>query len=231
MIKGKTITLCLPCRNEGAHLKSVISQVPESVDEIIIISNASNDNTVEVARNIGGKVKVLEDNRTVSGIGYGFAHMTAIKEASGDIIIGADGDGTYPLEKIDFIATYLLEKQLDFLSCNRYPVREGTKIPFKLQLGVKLLNYEIRLLYGIKINDSLSGMWAFRKEVKNKLNLTEGDWNLSPQIKINAARNKKISFGEYHIAQRDRYGDTKQSYFKTGLSHALWILKNRISSD
>jgi len=232
MLKRKRITLCLPCRNEGSHLEEVIRRVPKVVDEIIIISNKSTDDTIKIAQKLAKKeprLKILEDNRTIDGIGYGFAHMTGITAATGDIIIGADGDATYPIEDIKEIVTYFLKNQLNFMSCNRYPLKKGTKIPFKLRLGVGILNWEIRILYRIPIKDALSGMWVFRKEVREDLKLTMGEWNLSPQIKINAARNKKIGFTEYSIAQHQRLGETKQDYFKTGLSHALWILKNRFS--
>ena len=54
------------------------------------------DDTVAVAKKL--KLKALEDNRTIDGIGYGFAHMTGIENATGDIIVGADGDATYPIK-------------------------------------------------------------------------------------------------------------------------------------
>lgn len=228
MIQKKTLSLCLPCRNEGAHLREVVARVPKEVDEILIISNKSSDGTVKIAKAIKDKrIKVLEDDRTKGGIGYGYAHMTGIAAASGDIIIGADGDATYPIEDIGVIAKYMLKHEIDFVSCNRYPLQDGTTIPFKLRLGVNLLNWEIRLLYGKKVQDTLSGMWLFRKDIRDDLHLTMGDWNLSPQIKLNAMRNQKIKFEEYSIAQHQRLGETKQNYFKTGLGHALWILKNR----
>ena len=232
MIQNKKISLILPCRNEAGHLEEVLRLVPDYIDEILIVSNKSTDNTVAVAKQLAKKerrIVVIEDNRTIGGIGYGYAHMSGIAKASGDIIVGADGDGTYPLHDIKKITKHLLANDADFISCNRYPLKDGTKIPLKLRLGVGILNWEIRLLYGIPIKDALSGMWIFRKNIRDKLGLTMGEWNLSPQIKINAARNKGIAFAEYNISQEQRLGETKQSYFKTGFQHALWILKNRFS--
>jgi len=224
------ISLILPCRNEASHLADVVRSIPENIDEIIIVSNRSSDNTVEVGNQIAGenpKVVVIEDNRTLGGIGYGYAHISGIEAATGDFIMGGDGDATYPFEDAGKIIRFMDENNLDFVSCNRYPVPDGVEIPLKLRIGVTLLNWEIRLLYGIKIKDALSGMWIFRQSIKKKLRLTMGDWNLSPQIKLNAATNTEIKFAEYPIRQRRREGETKQNYFKTGFSHALWILKNR----
>lgn len=229
MYRDKRITLCLPCRNEANHLSEVLARVPKIVDEVIVISNKSTDNTVEVAEKLG--VKAIEDNRTIDGIGYGFAHMTGIEAATGDIIVGADGDATYPIEELQSIIDKLLDDEIDFISCNRYPLQEGTQIGLKQRIGVGLLNLEVRLLYGTKINDILSGMWVFRQEIRDELKLTMGEWNLSPQIKLNAALSPRIVFAEYSIAQHQRMGESHQNYFKTGFSHAMWILKNRFSSQ
>lgn len=228
MYRQKRITLCLPCRNEAGHLKEVVKRIPKFVDEVIVISNNSKDDTVAVAKKL--KLIALEDNRTIGGIGYGFAHMTGIEHATGDIIVGADGDATYPIEDLAKVIDRLLDEKLDFISCNRYPLQPGTKIPFKLRLGVNTLNTEVRVLYGIKINDILSGMWVFRKSVRGKLNLTMGEWNLSPQIKINAARHPQIKFSEFSIAQHQRLGESHQAHFKTGFSHLWWIFRNRFST-
>lgn len=225
MYRNKRITVCLPCRNEGNHLKEVVKRIPKFVDEIIVVSNNSKDNTVEIAKKL--KLTVIEDNRTIGGIGYGFAHMTAIENATGDIIVGADGDATYPIEDLAKIIDHLIDNKYDFISCNRYPLQSGVKIPFMLQLGVNTLNTEVRLLYGIKIQDILSGMWVFRKPVRNKLDLNMGEWNLSPQIKINAAKHPKIKFTEYSIAQHQRLGESHQAHWKTGFQHLRWIFLNR----
>lgn len=228
MYRNKKITVCLPCRNEAAHLQEVIKRIPKFVDEIIVISNKSSDNTVEVAKKLG--LTVIEENNTKKGIGYGYAHMAGIKKAKGDIIVGADGDATYPLENLSEIIDSFIDRKLDFVSCNRYPLREGTRIPLKLRLGVGVLNVETRILYGKKINDILSGMWVFNRDITDDLKLTEGDWNLSPQIKINAMTNTAIKFSEYSIGQHERMGESHQAHYKTGLSHLLWIFKNRVTS-
>lgn len=224
MYRNKRITVCFPCRNEAGHLKAVLAKVPAFVDEIIIISNASKDDTIQVARTLGAKA--YEDNRTIDGIGYGYAHITGIENATGDIIVGADGDATYPVEDLATIIDYILDNDLDFVSCNRYPLQDGTKIPFTLRFGVWMLNTEVRVLYGKKIKDILSGMWVFKSSVRNDLHLTMGDWNLSPEIKINAAIHPSIAFDEFSIAQHQRLGESHQNYFKTGLNHAFWIFKH-----
>ncbi|PKV07474.1 glycosyltransferase family 2 protein [Bifidobacterium asteroides] len=229
MLYGLTISLVMPCRNEAKHLARMVAAIPDFYDEIICVSNKSTDNTVAIGRQLEKlypRFHLLVDDRAVSGIGYGFAHMTGISRAKSSIIVCADSDGTYPIEDLPRILGIMKNRSLVFASCSRYPDKN---IPFTLQLGVKVLNLEIFFLYAIIIHDSLSGMWVFERSVVPSLHLTEGDWNLSPQIKLNAHKYLGDRFGEIKVTQRTRLGETKQSYVKTGLGHLKWIFKNRFT--
>ena len=227
MLSGSTVSLVMPCRNEAKHLAQMVADIPDFYDEIICVSNKSDDDTVEVGREIersNPRFQMLVDDRVASGIGYGFAHMTGINKAKSSIIVCADSDGTYPIEDLPRIMGVMKERGLSFASCSRYPDKS---IPLKLQLGVKILNVEMFLLYAKVIHDSLSGMWVFERSVVPSLHLTEGDWNLSPQIKLKAHKYLGSRFGEVRIRQGIRFGETKQRYLKTGLGHLNWIFKNR----
>ncbi|WP_236632756.1 glycosyltransferase family 2 protein [Bifidobacterium xylocopae] len=226
----------MPCRNEGKHLSGLIRKIvsppsPQDFDEIICVSNCSTDNTLEVGAVLEKEIpcfRMLQDDRAIGGIGYGYAHMTGIAAATGEIIVCADCDGTYPVEDVALIVDIMDKQGLSFVSCCRYP---DSGIAPMLQLGVKLLNAEIRLLYGYRIQDSLSGMWVFKKSVVPDLRLSAGDWNLSPQIKLNAFSVLGKKAAEVKIHQLKRYGQTKQNYVRTGLGHAWWIAKNRFASS
>jgi len=228
MFRNKKIAVCLPARNESGHLEKIAKTMPKCVDEIVVVSNRSFDTTISELQDINIKrLKLVVDDRTIDGIGYGFAHMAAMENTDADILISADADMTYPVEDIEEIVTYFVDNNYDFITCTRYPVDKQTKIPFKLQLGVNVLNWETRLLYGFAAQDILSGMWVLTKDASQKLDLRMGGWNLSPEIKIKAFQHPLIRYGEYHIRQKTRAGETKQNYFKTGFDHLLWILLNR----
>lgn len=227
MWRDLSVTVTLPCRNEGAHLAAVTARIPAFVDETIIVSNRSTDDTVAVAERLG--LSTVVDDRVSGGIGYGYALITGMQKASSDIIVCADADGTYPIEEAGAVIDHLLDNDLDVVSCNRYPLQGDTAIPWKLRAGVGLLNLETRVLYGRRVKDVLSGMWAIRSSVLDELDLTMGDWNLSPQIKINAIRNPRIRYDEFPIVQHRRHGESHQSYFATGFSHASWILRARFA--
>lgn len=226
----KTISLIVPCKNEAKILPGFMKKVPSYVSEVLIVDNNSTDTTREVATELGATV--LTEPRKKNGIGYGYAHMTGIQAAKGDYLVAMDGDDTYPLNSIAPIIRYMERHNLDFVSCNRLPLKNKKAISKIRQLGIHILNAEVRLLYGYPIQDILTGMWIVKKEAAEKLQLTQGDWNLSPEIKLAALHHPKIRFGEYHIRHFERVNEiSKQKLFNTGLSHLLYIAKRRLTVD
>ncbi len=224
MIQGKSITLVVPCRNEARIIGEFIKKVPSYVDEILIVDNGSTDKTVLVAQK--SRATVIKEHRTLHGIGYGFAHQTGMNKAKGDYVVAMDGDDTYPLESIKKIVLWMENKKFDVVSCNRLPLKNPKAISFIRQLGIHILNLEVFILFGCPIKDILTGMWIVRMSAGKNLHLTCGDWNFSPEIKISAITNPAISFGEYHINHFARINETsKQQIWKTGLTHALFLLK------
>lgn len=228
MINNKYISLVLPCKNEGNALREVLRKVPSQIDEIIVINNNSTDETEKTARKFGAKV--LKEKRSKNGIGYGFSLAKGITASSGNIIVCMDGDDSYPVLAIRRLVETLDRDKLDFISCDRIPFRDKKEMSFVRTLGVKGLNLFFSLLFGYKIKDCLSGMWVFRREAVQNMNLFEGGWNFSLEIKLNAILSPRIRFAEKSIFYHDRKLDlSKQNLIKTGLQHLLFIFKTRFA--
>lgn len=226
MLNNKKITLIIPCKNEEAALYWMLKNKPLYIDEVIVVDNGSKDNTDTVAYILGAKV--VYEPRQVGGIGYGFAHQTGMKLATGDIIVAMDGDGTYPLTNIKDAISYLEKSNSDFVSCSRFPLTNPKAISFIRQVGIRLLNFLVGLLYKFQIKDILSGMWIMKRDCINKLDLSSGEWNFSPEIKLAAIAHPDIHFSEYHIPHYERLnGLSKQQILRTGLAHLRFILKHR----
>jgi glycosyltransferase involved in cell wall biosynthesis len=230
VVDGKKITVVIPCRNEEKIIAQTVKNVPDYVDEIIVVDNGSTDNTVEVAKAAGARV--FTDKRALNGIGYGYAHMKGLYYATGDIIFAMDGDDTYPSYQIRGIVDYMEFNKLDFVTCCRLPLKHIKAISKTRRLGINILNLEVFLLYGVSLRDILTGMWVMRKEIIPMLDLQMGDWNLSPEVKISAFANPRIRFDEYHIDHFERGKEpSKQAIWKTGTSHFFYILKRRFTQD
>jgi len=229
MLKGKTVTLAIPCKNEEVALASLLKKVPAFVDNVLVIDNNSTDQTRNVAKKMGARL--LTEKRHIQGIGYGFAHLRAIKETTTDYLITMDGDNTYPLKALKSLILHAEKNHLNFVSCNRFPLLNGKVLPKVRQLGVFILNTEVKLLYGFPMQDILSGMWLMDRQARKKMQLSCGDWNLSPEIKLAALTHPEIHFGEFHIEHALRAGESKQLIWKTGFEHLFYILSRRFLID
>jgi len=230
MINNKKLSLVVPCRNEAKIIGNFVKKVPACVDEVIIVDNNSTDATARLARQAGAIV--IHEPRTVGGIGYGFAHMAGMMRASGDFIVAMDGDDTYPLNKIRSIVKLMEKKSWDFVSCNRLPLTNRDAISLTRQLGINILNGLVRVLYGYPMQDILTGMWVMRRVIVPRFNLSQGDWNFSPEIKLVALNTPAVSFAQYHIPHFERkYEVSKQNIFRTGWSHFWYILRRRFVTD
>ncbi|MCX6783752.1 MAG: glycosyltransferase [candidate division WWE3 bacterium] len=226
MILDKRVSIVIPCRNEEGSIARIVGSALKYGDEVIVVSNCSTDNTVAIATAAGAKV--LVDDRTLNGIGYGFALMTGIAAATGDLVATIDGDGSCPVAQVPEVIKYLQDKRLDFVNCTRFPVKNLSEMPLIRQIGVHVLNIVPGILFGKLSADILSGMWVFKKSITGSLNLREGDWNLSPEIKISAMTNPDIKYGEFRINTKARIaGNSKQIIWKTGITHLMYIVNRR----
>jgi len=103
------IKVIIPAYNEQDSIAKVIHDIPKTVDEIIVISNNSDDNTEINAKNAGATV--LKESRK----GYGFACLKGMdyiekQKIKPEIIVFLDGDySDYPEQLTAIIAPIINE--------------------------------------------------------------------------------------------------------------------------
>jgi glycosyltransferase involved in cell wall biosynthesis len=221
MYRDLKLSVVIPCYNEEDGVRHVIRALPKSVDEIVVVDNNSTDRTAEVAAALGARV-VPEKRK-----GYGAAYKAGLPAATGDITVTMDGDGSYPAEQIEEVVAYLLDNGLDFVSASRFPLQNPEAMTFTNKVGNTVLTLSMLALFGRRIRDSQSGMWVYRSRVYPLMTLTSDGMPFSEEIKIEAIRNKRIKFGEYHVKYHQRIGEVKLEKWRDGFRNLFFLVKKR----
>lgn len=190
--------------------------------EILVVDTNSRDRTREISRDKGAII-VDEPRR-----GYGRAYKTGFERSSGEVIATLDADCTYPAEDIPRLCRMLFEENLDFITTNRFGKMDERAMSAKHRFGNWALTMTTNILFRIRLKDSQSGMWVFRKECLQKLRVNDDGMPFSEEIKVEAFR--KVRSKEVPIHFRQRVGEVKLSSWKDGRRNLSFLLKKRFSS-
>ena len=218
------VSVVIPTMNEEKSIGLVIDEVVKALGsswpfEIVVVDTDSKDRTREIASQKGARV--IEEPRR----GYGRAYKTGFENSQGDIIVTLDADMTYPAEKIPSLIEMLEIKGLDFITTNRFASMEKGAMSFKHKFGNWVLSTTARILFRVRLKDSQSGMWVFRKAVLGSLDVKSDGMSFSEELKIEAFRKSKAA--EVPITYRVRVGEVKLSSWKDGTGNLKYLFKKR----
>lgn len=223
LMKKTKISICMCTKNEEKAIERVITEfknVLKNYDLEFVITDSSKDKTPELARNLGAKVITQEPK------GYGFALRESLLNATGDIIITTDCDGTYPVDAVPEMIS-LINQGYDIVSASRLKGKKKVEAMKCLnKLGNQLFAKTVSILYNCDCTDASTGMRAFRREVIQTIEWTE-NIGLSLELFFKpAALGYKII--EISIDYKFRIGDVKLNPWKGGLAMMKSILKYKI---
>jgi len=158
--------------------------------------------------------------------GYGNAYMAGFAEASGDVIITGDADRTYPLDHAVGLVRHMVDNDLDFLSTNRLLKSNSSAMKPSHAVGNAALSAVSRGLFRNGNRDSQSGMWIFRREIWQHLDVRSGGMAFSQELKNEAAR-AGFRCGEVPIEYRPRGGEVKLHATKDGIRNLSQLFSHR----
>jgi hypothetical protein len=95
----------------------------------------------------------------------------------------------------------------------------------KHRFGNWVLSATARILFRVRINDSQSGMWVFRRSCLAKLNVESDKMSFSEELKIEAF--KKLKAVEIPISYRVRVGEVKLQSWNDGFGNLKYLFKKR----
>ena len=158
MYRDATVSVVIPALNEAESLPHVLPRIPRWVDEVILVDGASIDGTMEVARRIMPRVRLVTQDRR----GKGAALRCGFAAARGDIVVHLDADGSTDPAEIEAFVDCLLAGA-DFAKGSRFAQggRTDDITPLR-RLGNWGFVVLTNMLYGSRFSDITYGynaMW------------------------------------------------------------------------
>lgn len=175
MIKGKKLVVVLPAYNAAKTLRQTFDEIDtDLVDDIILVDDASKDDTIQVARGLGIRNIILHERN----LGYGGNQKSCYRKAlqvNADIVVMLHPDYQY--------TPRLIESMAALIANDVYPVVLGSRILGRgaLKGGMPLYKYVFnRMLTGTqnlllrqKLSEYHTGYRAYSSQVLKKIDFTK----------------------------------------------------------
>ena len=222
------IKVIIPAYNEADSIANVIGDIPDTVNEVIVVSNNSTDDTEKNASAAGATV--LKEPRR----GYGYACLKGMEYVANhtnrpDIIVFLDGDySDYPEELIKIVQP-IIEDDIDFVIGARVKRlrEEGSMTPQQI-FGNWLATFLMSIFFRSRFTD-LGPFRAIKYDKLLDLKMEDKTYGWTVEMQLKALK-QKLSYKEIPVNYRNRIGVSKVSgtvkgSILAGVKILGWIFK------
>ncbi len=223
------ISVIIPTMNEEESMGEVMDAINKALEpehkgyyEVLVVDTNSKDRTREIATEKGAVV--IDEPRR----GYGRAYKTGFAVAKGTYLATLDADCTYPADVIPNFVKILESEKLDFITGDRLSKLKKGVMSREHRIGNWVLKTTMNVLFNMRLRDSQSGMWVFRRSILDKIELISDGMPLSQEIKIEVWR-KKLRGKEIPISYHIRKGEVKLNSWGDGMKNLKYLFAKRFN--
>lgn len=209
LIEKKGIVVIIPAFNEEAAVGKVVEEIPDYVEEIIVVDNNSTDQTAATARKAGATV-LFEKQK-----GYGKACLKGIdylinKSEKPEIVVFLDADySDYPQQMDRVIQPILDQKAQLVIGSRELGNREKGSMTVPQVFGNRLSSILLKLLYGASFTD-LGPFRAITYHALIGLKMRDQNFGWTVEMQVKALK-QKLPYCEVPVDYKSRIGHSKVS--------------------
>ena len=217
------IAVLIPCYNEAATVKKVVTDfkkvLPEAV--IYVYDNNSTDDTAKLAKAAGAVVRYERQQ------GKGNVIRRMFSEIDAECYLLIDGDDTYPADNACEMVRLVLEDGTDMVVGDRLSSTyfEENKRPFH-SFGNSLVRFSINALFHSDIKDIMTGYRAFSYRFVKTFPVLSKGFEIETEMSIHAV-DKNMLVDNVIINYRDRPdgSESKLNTYSDGIKVLLTIFR------
>ena len=225
MISDKKVIVIMPAYNAEKTIRQTYSELPhEYVDEVILVDDASNDNTPKIAQELGIGTIIHTKNT-----GYGGNQKTCYREAldhGADIVVMVHPDYQYSPRLVTAMASMIVSGHYDIVLGSR--ILGGTALKGGMPLYKYIANRCLTLIenmaLGVKISEYHTGFRAYTRKVLETLPLNENsnDFVFDNEILVQAVY-FEFKIGELSCPTR-YFKDASVINFRKSVNYGFGVL-------
>ena len=229
MLNGKQITVVLPAYNAGETLKRTVDELDRDViDDVLLVDDASTDDTIEQAKGLGLISIRHDENR-----GYGGNQKSCYKAAldrGADIVVMVHPDYQYSPLLVPALAAMIAYGEYDFVLGSRILAQDSMArgMPAYKFVANRVLTLFENLLLRQKLSEYHTGLRAYSRSLLEALpyELNSDDFVFDNQM-IAQAVAYGASIGE--LSCPTRYAqDSSSINFRRSVRYGLGVLQTTV---
>lgn len=218
------VTAVIPTKDEEGLIGDIIDAVRPHCDEVLVVDGRSRDRTREVAT--AHQARVILDN----GKGKGEALRLSITEATGDVLVFIDADGSHEPRDIPAMIAPILANHADMVIGSRgrggSDELHGTLDQLIRYVGSQLIMLAINYRWNVRLTDSQNGFRAIRRDVAATLGLKANLTTIEQEMLMKALkRGYRVAEIATHEYER-RWGTSKVVVWKLWYAYVWSFLRN-----
>ena len=164
------IVAVVPARNEASRIARVMETMPPFVSRIVVVDDASEDDTGSVAQQADPRVRVLRHARR-RGVGAaiqtGYAHAF---EQGADVAVVLAGDGQMDPLDLPALLAPIEAGRADYVKGNRFLAEDArARMSTPRWLGIHALSLGTRVVSGLPVSDTQCGYTALTRAAWQRL--------------------------------------------------------------
>jgi dolichol-phosphate mannosyltransferase len=220
------VTVVIPARNEEGLIGDTIDAVRPACDEVLVVDGHSTDRTREIAA--AHQARVILDH----GKGKGQAMRLALEEATGEIVVFIDADGSHDPRDIPALVAPIRAGRADLVIGSRgrggSDELHGTFEQLIRYIGSQIIMLGINYRWNVRFTDSQNGFRAIRRDVARSLGMTSNLTTIEQEMMMKALK-KGYRVAEIPSHEYERkWGTSKVVVWKLWFAYVWSFLRNLI---